>query len=428
LPFYSAVWTAAKSCNGLTAFNKAFYWKENAKPRSRKQNATSAEDSDNSSNAEDTSTSQKRCESPKQKRRKVVVDIVARGGLEWVKVSTTTETRLLFEMAKAGWEAGSSSSSCSGDDEDPSIFHDSSSTSTSDSLSLLKVAIDLSNARKSNWIHFQPPAVLFVLPRITLTTPEIQDLIADIRATGAVVQTAEDLPARIPPLVDVLPALLVDPFAEFSDTLNIDCTVLLALVSDLSHGPVTPKPWFHRAIRRQIEMEAQEPLLPKYLWPALGGRVLVCTSQAARRMYEIVDLIGTESEKGRAALLMTNGPEEEGLTKEERLTMFQKLTQYDVPRNWNIPITVQEVNLDEVLSDLPDVAGKLAQELSAINKSVFLHGWRSGLMTISSNRTVAKQIEMIIEENRVEGEDGGPRIWLCPTARSLVGKEKDRRE
>lgn len=67
---------------------------------------------------------------------------------------------------------------------------------------------------------------------------------------------------------------------------------------------------------------------------------------------------------------------------------------------------------------------------------------------MSSNRTVAKLIEGIIgEENERRAKEGvghggrgregtgnedtdviqGPKIWLCSTARSLVGKEKRRR-
>ena len=47
-------------------------------------------------------------------------------------------------------------------------------------------------------------------------------------------------------------------------------------------------------------------------------------------------------------------------------------------------------------------------------------------MTLTSNRSVKKQIEEIVEST--EGEVEGPRIWLCNTARSLVGKEKGRRD
>lgn len=128
------------------------------------------------------------------------------------------------------------------------------------------------------------------------------------------------------------------------------------------------------------------------------------------------------------------------------------------------------------LQKLPPIARAVAAELSGINQSVFLFGWEAGITTVSSNRTVAKLIEGIIgEENarrgrgrkavgvgKEEGKEGGkegggkggkgggqewgkeggkeggeakedgmiihgPEIWLCSTARSLVGKEKGRK-
>ena len=48
------------------------------------------------------------------------------------------------------------------------------------------------------------------------------------------------------------------------------------------------------------------------------------------------------------------------------------------------------------------------------------------MTTVSSNRTVAKQIEGVVEKY---GEGAvGPMIWLREPARSLLGKEKERRK
>ena len=38
-----------------------------------------------------------------------MVDIVSRGGLEWVKVSSVTEKRIIWDLTRAGWAADSSS-------------------------------------------------------------------------------------------------------------------------------------------------------------------------------------------------------------------------------------------------------------------------------------------------------------------------------
>ena len=79
------------------------------------------------------------------------------------------------------------------------------------------------------------------------------------------------------------------------------------------------------------------------------------------------------------------------------------------------------------MNELPTVAQNVAKNLSSINQSVFMYGWYTGMTTISSNRTVAKDIETSIEANRTREDEKGPDVWLCPTARSLVGKEKTRR-
>lgn len=82
LPFYETVWAVAKgSCCGIAMFGKRFYWGEGEESEGSKWKKPN-----------------------KDKRKSVLVDIVADDGEEWVKVSTISESRLLFEMAKKGWE------------------------------------------------------------------------------------------------------------------------------------------------------------------------------------------------------------------------------------------------------------------------------------------------------------------------------------
>ncbi len=72
------------------------------------------------------------------------------------------------------------------------------------------------------------------------------------------------------------------------------------------------------------------------------------------------------------------------------------------------------------------MAEKVLEILRGVNPSIFLFGWWSGYTTVSSNRTIAKDIENAVEGNRI-GDEIGPHIWLTPSSRSLVGKEKERR-
>ena len=77
------MWDAAKQTTGLVTFNKRFYW-GNSTSRDLKRQG-------------------------KPKKRGALVDIVAQDGEQWIKVSTVTEKRLLFELAKQGWEFSGSS-------------------------------------------------------------------------------------------------------------------------------------------------------------------------------------------------------------------------------------------------------------------------------------------------------------------------------
>jgi hypothetical protein len=225
------------------------------------------------------------------------VDIYAEGGLKWIKVSTISEKRLLMEMAKQGWDWHGMSDSESEDDVEMLEEKDNSQIDPwavlkedEDDISLVKSAKSLVKASKETRIKYQHPKVHFVLTRITSGNEHIDGVVAKMRATGATVQTADQI-QRPPPLECVVEDLVVDEFKSFSQTLNVDCTILLAIVSDISHGQVMEESWFNKNIRRQIQIEETEKLMPHTLWPAMAGHDLVCTQLAAQRMREIVDLV-----------------------------------------------------------------------------------------------------------------------------------------
>lgn len=209
---------------------------------------------------------------------------------------------------------------------------------------------------------------------------------------------------------------------------NYSCYLPANNSSSLSHGRVEPKDWHHRFLIKQMEMESKDQLLPSIVWPACAFRKLVCTREAVARAQEIIDTIGTETEKKRMELLFGfNHNHELQPTRDQLAEEFQKLSEYNIPSEWQLPISIIDVDIPSTLSELPPVANHVHNVLMGVNQSVFLYGWASKLTTISSNRVVAKEIENTIEAQRGEMDVQGPEIWLSPMARSLVGKEKQRR-
>ena len=170
----------------------------------------------------------------------------------------------------------------------------------------------------------------------------ILNVFSRLKSLGITIQTSEDIPTT--QISRSLMYQMTHPdFSTFSSTINIDTTILLAIVSDISHGRVESQDWHHSMISLQIEKEHHLQLLPEHIWPACVGRELVCTREAVDIMQTIVDDIATDTERARAALLF----EREGmvLTREERIARFQDLSQYEVPSAWALPIKVVDVDL-----------------------------------------------------------------------------------
>jgi hypothetical protein len=326
-----------------------------------------------------------------------------------------------MEMAKQGWDWAGMSDDEMSEDEDSDVPKRPREEDVD--ISIVKMAVTLTKMARETRIKYKHPRVHMILTRIRPGNQDINTVLDHIRATGATVQTAEHI-SNVLPVEEVLEELVPDESKYFSDTLNIDCTLLLAIASDISHGLIKEEPWFNRNVRRQIHIEEKERLMPNSLWPAMVGRDLVCTRFAATRMREIVDLIGTETERARAPLLMGDDP---SLSHTQVLHKLQQLSEHPIPQSWRLPIKIIDEN-DPSLPALPPLAVPVAQQLTDINQSVFLFGWRCGYTTITSNRVAAKAIEKSVEENRSHDDDVGPDVWICPTARSLVAKEKDRRD
>ncbi|KAK5167606.1 uncharacterized protein LTR77_007305 [Saxophila tyrrhenica] len=398
LPFLEACWTTAKRSKDVTALLKRLFFNAELPTSSNKVHSRPVGKSKKSKKMHD---------------EVAKVDVIDDGGRTWTKISLVTNTRLLFDLAKEGWDSGGS------DNESEDAQSDAKSADDDTEIPLVKTARELARASKAFRVRTRHPVVYLILPRIKLgETPEVDNIIEKCRKTGVIVICGEDTRPPVP-FETAAPIMATDVLTTFSDVLNIDCTILLALVSEFSHAKVSKEPWFHTALQRQVEIEDNENLLPSLLYPAMKGHPLVCTFEAAKRMREIVDTIGTPSEKARTAIFMGNDTPTENLISE-----LQEWSAYAVPSDLQLPIRVLEQDQSDLQSSLPKEAASVREHLTEINNSVFMYGWATGRTTITSNRIVTKQIDSELEQFSDLDDSVWPKIWLCPTARSLVGKEK----
>ncbi|EFQ88656.1 hypothetical protein CFE70_002837 [Pyrenophora teres f. teres 0-1] len=409
LLYYEALWSAAKRSSGLQGFRKYFFWARHtvAAGKSTSKGLSLAKGSQAKSKA----------------KTAALVDIVAEEGMEWIRVSTVSEKRLLFDLAKLGWMNDSDTDE---DDDIPTLEPEDDDEDDEDQVDVVRNARALARAARANPIRGRRPKVRFVLTRIEAgKIPAIDIIINKIRATGATVQCGGDIPPALP-VHEVLPQLLIDRSRALSDTLNIDCTILLALISDISHKPCPILDWYPGEVRAQINEEAEEHLLPTHLYPAIGAHPMVCTREAADQMNLIVETLATDTEKLRANLLLGQG-ECGSKTREELVAEWTSISDHPPPPGFVLPIKVESVNLDTITDGLPEVAKEIANQLGPLNKSIFLHGWSRTLTTLSANRGRIRQIETLINEHGLKDGEAGPHIWLCGESRSLIAKHGRRK-
>ncbi|KAK4894487.1 hypothetical protein LTR27_007373 [Elasticomyces elasticus] len=398
LPFLETVWNTAKACKDVVSLQKRIYISPDKAISQGMRHMLAGGKS-----------------ARRKTRGAVAVDIITDKGKTWSRISHVTNQRLIFDLAKQGWNSG-------GSDDDETKAQQSDDDDDFD-VPLLKTAKELTNAAKCFRVRTKTPTVHLVLPRVRYgEMAEVDTILDACRATGATLFLANQQ-SPPSPIASAILAMAPDPLHSFSPILNIDCTVLLALVSEFSHAKVSKQPWFHTALQRQVEIEDNENLLPSLLYPAMSGRNLVCTTEACIRMREIVATIGTPSEKARTAIMMGDATTK---SRQELLDEMQEWSAYPVPGDWQLPIkSVDQYEHDCQSLHLPPQAAKVAEGMTPINASVFLYGWATGRTTITSNRTVVKQLETDLESfDDLDDEAVWPKIWLCPTARSLVGKEK----
>ena len=381
-------------------------------------------------------------------RKATVVDVVAEMGLLWVKVVTLGERKLLFEIAKEGWDEDMWDDSDEEHDVGPTNGHaeqmkvgiqgEDKDADTESVLPLIGMVKGLVHAARSRKVQYRHPEVLVYLPNLQeekIRTPAVMKVLASLRATGATIYCGDagDIklqtfpPLSVPSSGDDYGRILPMTEPVLSHVLNIDCTILLALISDLSHFHLDEKNTHNEPLKKQLDSEKERPLLPDILYPALAGRKLITSKLAALRMQEIVGTLGTKEEKLRADIIMKEGEFSNNKSTGSQLcSHLREKSVHNIPDDVRLPIEVIDTE-QQIQNTIPvSNISLLEPVLSDINKSVFFLGWSEKATTITSNRVVAKQIENVL--NEAPGNVIGPEVYLIDIARSLVGKERLRRK
>ncbi|KAF3358861.1 hypothetical protein VDGD_09333 [Verticillium dahliae] len=408
--FHDLVWSTAKKCHNLVGLRRDF----SRTPANRKTDT-------------------------------VIVDAVVSGGAEWIKVVNTTERRLFYEMTDAGWDWD--------DDEDTDPDEPPLPDGSENDIEVARFARQLVAAASITYHDYRRPTVRMLLTRIREgENHHVDRLLNYIRTFGGEIdltlETASDtsglLSQPTPSIEDALSHLVItEPFKDFTTTLNVDCSVFMALASDFSHMAIGPDSDLLRSAQHLIDARDEVengPRLLTTMYPAITGRDLVCTQDAADTFLKIAYDIGTESEVARARILFEasqDAPVDADAREADckrRLDELRKLSCYAVPDDLRLPIrTVGTITWDKAQKlveahELPEVAlvvGQKGSGLNAMNVSSFLYGWKAHLTTITSNWEAAKRLKTVIEANRVAGDDVvGPQIWRIPFARKLLAKPK----
>jgi hypothetical protein len=370
-----------------------------------------------------TSQGKRRCPPKGRQDNKSVVhvDAVVNGGAEWLRVMGIDERRLLHEMAEMGWDWSAEDES--DDDGDCDV-------------PVAETVRQLVAAARVNRLNYRPPRLHIVFTRIAEgSNPEIDRLIRKLRAIprqGVEVQidcsNSTFLKTPPPSLQTALQNLVAQDLSSITPTVNLDCSILVALASDVTHSDIDIQPWHRRDVVFQIREEAElGSSLVKSLYPVLRSRGLVCTARAAQRFWEIVDTIATTAEAARAEILLPKAGGTEK-TSEELVAELQALSDHPVDPNLRLPIDVVKADLPDDLTahfeakGLPKSAEFVSPILSELNRDIYLYGWVHQITTMTANNSLAKQIRLVVEEHRKDDDEAGPNIWVFPFTRALATK------
>lgn len=376
-----------------------------------------------------------------KEQAKVEVDVVDKGH-EWIDIRWITRDKLARQMAECGWAWGDHPREEQEEAVDPDEWHD---------IALVKQVKRLVVAARMNRHEYRIPRIRVVLPNLTRDAEDIDIdvLLHQLHSLDPAVQLtihdASDLLLQssgldFPVSVDDAIANLVgNDLDGLTPTLNIDHTVLVDLISDLTHYRLTPQPWQEKTTRAQIDSENEhaDGLMMRTLTPILAGRSLLCTREAAEHFHDMLTTVGTRSERLRGQLLVPLHEPEASLGDATLRQMFEQLSVRHISKDIQIPIRIlpasetwDRPSVDRAVDQgtLPPVARSVAarsDQLKSSKLSIYMYGWNSGCVTVTSNKEIKAHMKTWVEAGRTNDDEVGPFIWSIPVTRNLLAKSAD---
>ncbi|KAI9358748.1 hypothetical protein BD770DRAFT_386883 [Pilaira anomala] len=234
------------------------------------------------------------------RERSLKVDIVAEHGLVWVKVIARNAKAFRHELMGLEWEESESSSSDDDDDEN-TLNHQFKSAGDFDSLPIFKKAREYLQTAKAHHVQFFTPLVVFAFMRIQAEKDiYVQRIMNKLSEMGIVVHLQspdETIQSSYMPLL--LKEVKVKDLSHFTtESLNMDVSSILAILSELSHHVCLPEEVSAIPIKVQAEREAQVPALPQ-IASYIRGKKLCMIQTAYDRLNEIVNVVGGQDEVAR---------------------------------------------------------------------------------------------------------------------------------
>lgn len=422
------LWGILKRCRSIRAVNQTF---QSSTKEARRQAIAS-----NGSTQSETPQGKDRAVLHRTLKEKGRVEVhVVDNGYEWLDVRPVSLDRLARQMTDAGWGWGEYERGDAVDEEEW------------ESVLLAKQVKRLAEAARLNRCEYRIPRVRVALPNVRRGVNEDVDVFLEqlVKIDPHVEIVIEDggsafLQGETPELEEVLDRLVGDELEELTPVINLDHTILIDLISDITHSKLEPQPWQARTTQLQIieENATEGGIMAKALYPILRGRKLICTKEAAEHFHDVLRTVGTTTERQRGHLLIPNPSSSSPLAvsaaeAEDAPRLHERfcaLSIHPPPSDFQIPISIlpEETDFETAVRDgrLPRLALDVARcgGFKSAKLSIYMHGWTEGLVTVTSNKEIRGQIRTWVEANRREGEEAalGPRIYRFDMTRNLLAK------